>query len=76
MLIKLEIIQFVKYLQKRFKYIKQNKKWRNTKNKKTLTPKQKEFLNLFSDLLDTISIDKTLESKSQEDNENENKNEM
>ena len=76
MLIKLEIIQFVKYLQKRFKYIKQNKKWRNKKNKKTLTPKQKELLNLFNDLLDTISIDKTLESKSQEDNENENKNEM
>ena len=76
MLIKLEIIQFVKYLQKRFKYIKQNKKWRNKKNKKTLTPKQKELLNLFDDLLDTISIDKTLESKSQEDNENENKNEM
>ena len=74
--IKLEIIQFVKYLQKRFKYIKQNKKWRNKKNKKTCTTKQKELLNLFNDLLDTISIDKTLESKSQEDNENENKNEM
>ena len=44
------------------------------KKQKTLTPKQKELLNLFNDLLDTISIDKTLESKSQEDNENENKN--
>ena len=45
-------------------------------NKKTCTPKQKELLNLFNDLLDTISINKTLESKSQEDDENENKNEM
>ena len=45
-------------------------------NKKTRTPKQKELLNLFNDLLDTISINKTLESKSQEDDENENKNEM
>ena len=45
-------------------------------NKKTHTPKQKELLNLFNDLLDTISINKTLESKSQEDDENENKNEM
>ena len=45
-------------------------------NKKNRTLKQKELLNLFNDLLDTISIDKTLESKSQEDDENENKNEM
>ena len=27
------------------------------------TPKQKELLNLFNDLLDTILADKTLESK-------------
>ena len=37
------------------------------------TPKHKELLNLFNDLLDTILIEKTLESESQEDkNENEN----
>ena len=37
------------------------------------TPKQKELLNLFNDLLDTILTDKTLESESQEDkNKNEN----
>ena len=40
------------------------------------TPKHKELLNLFNDLLDTILIDKTLESESQEDkNENESENE-
>ena len=40
---------------------------------KKCTPKQKELLNLFNDLLDTILTDKTLESESQEDkNENEN----
>ena len=31
------------------------------------TPKQKELLNLFNDLLDTILTDKTLKSKSQND---------
>ena len=36
--------------------------------------KQKELLNLFNDLLDTILTDKTLESKSQKDDENEHKN--
>ena len=36
------------------------------------TPKHKELLNLFNDLLDTILADKTLESESQED-QNENK---
>ena len=36
------------------------------------TPKHKELLNLFNDLLDTILTDKTLESESQED-KNENK---
>ena len=58
------------------------KKGLNTLNKiknaemikyKRRTPKQKELLNLFNDLLDTILTDKTLKSKSQEDkNENEN----
>ena len=47
------------------------------KNAKTIkykrrTPKQKELLNLFNDLLDTILTDKTLKSKSQKDDENEN----
>ena len=50
---------------------------------KKCTPKQKELLNLFNDLLDTILTDKTLKSKSQKDNtlmssidkdENENDN--
>ena len=52
---------------------------------KRCTPKQKEILNLFNDLLDTILTDKTLKSKSQndkilmsskydDDNENENEN--
>ena len=43
-----------------------------TKQKKH-TPKQRELLNLFNDLLDTILTDKTLKSESQED-ENENVN--
>ena len=34
---------------------------------KRRTPKQKELLNLFNDLLDTILTDKTLKSKSQKD---------
>ena len=51
---------------------------------KKRTPKQKELLNLFNDLLDTILTDKTLKLRSQndktlmssnEDNENENENE-
>ena len=43
---------------------------------KKCTPKQKELLNLFKELFDTILTDKRLASKSQEDkNENENKNE-
>ena len=40
---------------------------------KNRTPKHKELSNLFNDLLDTILIDKTLESESQE-NKNENEN--
>ena len=44
------------------------------KNKKH-TPGQKQLLNLFNDLLDTILSGKTLKSESQEDkNENENDN--
>ena len=35
---------------------------------KKCTPKQKELLNLFNDLLDAILTDKTLKSKSQKDN--------
>ena len=57
------------------------KKGLNTLNKikdaeiikyKNHTPKHKELLNLFNDLLDIILTDKTLESESQED---KNKNE-
>ena len=57
------------------------KKGLNTLNKikdaeiikyKNHTPKHKELLNLFNDLLDIILTGKTLESESQED---ENKNE-
>ena len=40
---------------------------------KKCTPKQKELLNLFNDLLDTILTDKTLMS-SKDENENENEN--
>ena len=40
---------------------------------KRLIPKHKELLNLFNDLLDIILTDKTLQSESQEDkNNNEN----
>ena len=61
------------------------KKGLNTLNKiknagmikcKKCTPEQKELLNLFNDLSDTILTDKTLKSKTQENkNENENENE-
>ena len=45
-----------------------------TKQKKC-TPKQKEVLNLFNDLLDTILTDKTLmSSKDKNENENEKEN--
>ena len=63
----LEIIQLVKYLLKRFKHIKRNKKCRNNK-KERYTSKQKELLNLFNDLLlDAILTNETLKSKSQDD---------
>ena len=58
---------------KRFKYIKRNKNCRNNKYRKH-TPGHKELLNLFNDLLDIILTDRTLESESQED-KNENQNE-
>ena len=60
------------------------KKYLNTLNElknaeiikqKKCTPKQKELLILFNDLSDTILTDKTLGSKSQKDDENENVNE-
>ena len=41
---------------------------------KTHTPNQKELLNFFNDLSDTILTDKTLESKSQKDDEDVNEN--
>ena len=42
---------------------------------KKRTPKQKELLNLFNDLLDVILTDKTLmSSKDEDENENENEN--
>ena len=46
-----------------------------TKQKKR-TPRQKELLNFFNDLSDTISTDETLQSKrKEEENKNENENE-
>ena len=83
-LIILKIIKLVKYLLK---------KGLNTLNEitnaeiikyKRHTPEQKELLNLFNDLLDTILADKTIESKRQKGktlmsskngNENESENE-
>ena len=38
---------------------------------KRLIPKQKELINLLNDLLDTILTNKTLESKSQKDENDE-----
>ena len=49
------------------------KNWEIIKYKRH-TPKQKELLNLFNDLLDTILTDKTLMS-SKDENENEKENE-
>ena len=57
------------------------KNWEIIKYKRH-TPKQKELLNLFKDLLDTILTDTTLKSESQKDktlmsskDENENEKE-
>ena len=74
-LIILQIIQLVNYLLKKsLNTLNKIKDAEIIKHKKH-TPKHKELLNLFNDLLDTILTDKILESKSQEDkNENENEN--
>ena len=42
---------------------------------KKSTSKQKELLNLFNDLLETIFTDKALKLKNQKDDENKNENE-
>ena len=70
----------MKYLLKKFKYIKRNKKNAEIIKYKRCTSEQKRLLNLFKDLLDTILSDKTLKLESQEDNtlmssKDENKNE-
>ena len=64
-LIILEIIQLVKYLIKKFKYIKQNKKNVGIIKQKKSTSKQKALFNLFNELLDLTLTDKTLKSESQ-----------
>ena len=70
----------MKYLLKKFKYIKRNKKNAEIIKYKRCTSEQKRLLNLFKDLLDTILSDKTLKLESQEDStlmssKDENKNE-
>ena len=56
----------MKYLLKKSKYIKQNKKNAEIIKYKKRIPEQNELLNLFNNLLDTILTDKILKSKSQE----------
>ena len=74
-LIILKIIKLVKYLLKKgLNTLSELKNAEITKEKKC-TPKQKELLNLFNDFLGKILTDKTLESKSQENDENVNANE-
>ena len=69
----LEIIQLVKYLLKKgLNTLGEIKNAEIIKFKKC-TPKHKELLNLFNNLLDTILIDKTLMS-SKDENEKENGN--
>ena len=58
----------MKYLLKKFKYIKRNKKNAEIIKYKRCTSEQKRLLKLFKDLLDTILSDKTLKLESQEDN--------
>ena len=77
----LEIIQLVKYLLKKGLNALNELKNAGIIKYKKRTPKQKELLNLFNDLLDVILTDKTLKSKSQKDktlmpskDENENEN--
>ena len=77
----LEIIQLVKYLLKKGLNTLNELKNAGIIKYKKRTPKQKELLDLFNNLLDTILTDKTLKSKSQkvktlisskDENENEN----
>ena len=77
----LEIIQLVKYLLKKGLDTLNELKNAGIIKYKKRTPKQKELLDLFNNLLDTILTDKTLKSKSQkvktlisskDENENEN----
>ena len=68
-----------KYIEKGLNTLHEIKNAEIIKYKKC-TPKQKELLNLFNDLLDTILTNKTLKSESQKDktlmsSKNENKNE-
>ena len=67
-LIMLEIIQLVKYLLKKGLNTLNELKNAGIIKYKKRTPKQKELLDLFNNLLDTILTDKTLKSKSQKDN--------
>ena len=57
-------MQLSKYLLKNAEIIKYKRRY----------PKQKELLNLFNDLWDTVLTDNTLKSKSQKDDDNENEN--
>ena len=66
-LIILEIIQLVKYVPKKGLNALSEIKNAGIIKYKKCTPKQKELLNLFNDLLDAIITDKTLKSKSQKD---------
>ena len=61
----LEIIQLVKYLLKKGLNTLNELKNAGIIKYKKRTPKQKELLDLFNNLLDTILTDKTLKSKSQ-----------
>ena len=81
----LEIIQLVKYLLKKGLNTLNELKNAGIIKYKKRTPKQKELLDLFNNLLDTILTDKTLKSKSQkvktlmsskDENENENENNL
>ena len=72
----LEIIQLVKYLLKKGLNTLNELKNAGIIKYKKRTPKQKELLDLFNNLLDTILTDKTLMSSNNEnEKENENKKE-
>ena len=64
-LIILKIIKLVKYLLKKCLNALNEIKNAEIIKYKRHTPEQKELLNLFNDLLDTILADKTIESKRQ-----------